>query len=74
MLKIEKFTVIQTSVNFSISTYIFSDHITPEMPKLCRVTKVKAFFPMLAYIFNLGIFNVFEFSTAILEKGLFAPH
>ena len=32
-----------------------------------RLTKVKVFYQVLVYIFN---FNLFEFSTAILEKGL----
>ena len=41
---------------------------TPEMLKLCRVTKVKVFFLVLVYVFN---FDLFEFSAAILEKGLF---
>ena len=53
------------SVNFS--TYIFSADITPEMLKLCRVTKVKVFFLVLVYVFN---FDLFEISAAILEKGL----
>ena len=39
------------------------------MLKLCRVTKLKVFFPVLVYAFN---FDLFEFSAAILEKGLFA--
>ena len=38
------------------------------MLKLCRVTKVKVLFLVLVYDFN---FNLFEFSAAILEKGLF---
>ena len=37
------------------------------MLKLCRVTKLKVFFPVLVYVFN---FDLFEFSAAILEKGL----
>ena len=37
------------------------------MLKLCRVIKVKVFFPVLVYVFN---FDLFEFSAAILEKGL----
>ena len=41
------------------------------MPKLCRVTKVKVLFLVLVYVFN---FNLFEFSAAILEKGLFLEH
>ena len=52
---------------FHFSTYIFSADITPDMLKLCRVTKVKVLFLVLVYVFN---FNLFEFSTAILEKGL----
>ena len=38
------------------------------MLKLCRVTKVKVLFLVLVYVFK---FNLFEFSAAILEKGLF---
>ena len=41
------------------------------MLKLCRVTKVKVLFLMLIYIFN---FNLFEFSAAILKKGLFSAY
>ena len=37
------------------------------MLKLCRVTEVKVIFLVLVYVFN---FNLFEFSAAILEKGL----
>ena len=37
------------------------------MLKLCGVTKVKVLFLVLVYVFNL---NLFEFSAAILEKGL----
>ena len=47
---------------------IFSADITPEMLKLCRVTKVKMFLLVLVYVVN---FAFFEFSAAILEKGLF---
>ena len=54
---------------FQFSTYIFSADITPEMLKLCRFTKVKVFFLVLVYVFN---FDLFEFSAAILEKGLLA--
>ena len=53
---------------FQFSTYIFSADITPEMLKLCRVTKVKVFLLVLVYVFN---FDLFEFSAAILDKGLF---
>ena len=52
---------------FHFSTYIFSADITPDMLKLCRVTKAKVLFLVLVYVFN---FNLFEFSAAILEKGL----
>ena len=41
------------------------------MLKLCRVTKVKVLFLVLVYVFN---FNLFEFSAAILEKGLLEGH
>ena len=37
------------------------------MLKLGRVTKVKEFFLVLVYVFNI---DLFEFSVAILEKGL----
>ena len=37
------------------------------MLKLCSFTKVKVFFLVLVYVFN---FDWFEFSVAILEKGL----
>ena len=49
------------TVNFSVFNLNFQ-------PKLCRVTKVKVFFLVLVYVFN---FDLFEFSAAILEKGLF---
>ena len=54
---------------FHFSTYIFSADITgtPDMPKLCRVTKVKVLFLFPVFVFN---FNLFEFSAAILEKDL----
>ena len=52
---------------FQFSTYIFSAVITPEMLKLGRVTKVKVFFLVLVYVFNI---DLFESSAAILEKGL----
>ena len=47
---------------------MFSADIKPEMVKLCRVTKVKVFFLVLVYVSN---FDLFEFSAAIFEKGLF---
>ena len=52
---------------FQFSTYIFSADNSPEMLKLCRVTKVKVFFLVLVYVFNI---DLFVFSAAILEKGL----
>ena len=52
---------------FQFLTYTFSADITPEMLKLCRVTKVKVFFLVLVYVFN---FDLFEFSATILGKGL----
>ena len=52
---------------FQFSAYIFSAEITPEMLKPCRVTKVRVLFLMLVYVFN---FDLFEFSAAILEKGV----
>ena len=55
------------SYNRQYSTYIFSADFTPEILKLHRVTKVKVFFLVLVYVFN---FDLFEFSAAILEKGL----
>ena len=52
---------------FQFSTDIFSANITAEMLKLGRVTKVKVFFLVLVYVFNI---DLFEFSAAILEEGL----
>ena len=37
------------------------------MLKHGRVTKVKVFFPVLVHVFDI---DLFEFSAAILEKGL----
>ena len=65
--------MIQTSVNFQFSAYIFSADITLEVLKLGRVTKVKEFFLVLIYMI-LANFNLFEFSAAILEKGLLRQH
>ena len=39
------------------------------MMKLGRVTKVKVLFLVLVYVFDI---DLFEFSAAILEKGLFS--
>ena len=52
---------------FHFSTYIFSADITPDMLKLCRITKVKVLSLGLVYVFY---FNLFELSATILEKGL----
>ena len=71
-MKIEKLTdvcitsVVQTSVNFSISTYFFSADITPEILKLSRVTKVRVFFLVLVYVFNC---DLFKFSAANFGEG-----
>ena len=51
----------------SHTIYIFSANISPEMLKLGRVTKVKVLLLVLVYVFNI---DLFEFSAAILEKGL----
>ena len=40
------------------------------MLKLGRVAKVKVLFLVLVFVFILAYSNVFEFSAAILEKGL----
>ena len=40
------------------------------MLKLGRVTKAKVFFLVLIQVFDI---DLFEFSAAILEKGLFWP-
>ena len=53
----------------SHSTYIFSADITPEMLKLGRVAKVKVILLVLVCVFSI---DLFEFSAAILEKGLLA--
>ena len=81
MLKIEKFTDVcmtggmhcthsHTNVckfyNFQV-TFFLAD-ISPEMLKLGRVTKVKMLFLVLVFVFNI---DLFKFSAAILEKGLF---
>ena len=50
---------------FHISTSIFSADVTPDMLKLCRVTKVKMFFLVLVYVFN---FNLSEFSAVIIRQ------
>ena len=52
---------------FQFLTCIYSADITPEILKLCRVSKVKVFILALVYVFN---FALFEFSAAILAKGL----
>ena len=40
--------------SFQFSTYIFSADITPEKLKLSSFTKVKMFFLVLVYVFNLS--------------------
>ena len=60
-----------SNICLQFSTYIFAANITPEMLKLCSVTKVKVFFLLLVYVFN---FDFFEFSATILEKGVFQNH
>jgi len=50
---------------FEISTFIFSADITPEMLKLCRVTKVNVFRSSAGILFLfLANFKAFEFSAA----------
>ena len=49
-----------------IITYIFSADITLEMPKLCRLPKVKVFFLVLVYVFN---FDFFEFVGRHFGEG-----
>ena len=74
-MKFDKFTDVcmtggirhTTSHTNVCKFYIFLAGISPDMLKLCMVTKVKVFFLVLVYVFN---FNLFEFSAAILEKGL----
>ena len=51
-----------------LSIHIFSANITPNALKLCRVTKVEVLFLVLVYVSN---FNLFEFSAAILQKGVY---
>ena len=59
---------IQTTVIFSIFNLHFLSWYYSEMLKLGRVTKVKVFFLVLVFIFNI---DLFKFSATILEKGLF---
>ena len=64
MLKIEKFTdicmtggITQSYKHLQISqfsTSMFLADITPEMLKLCRFTKVKAFFLVLVDVFSFS--------------------
>ena len=81
MLKSEKFTdvcmtggIMHTPSHTNVCkcfnfqhTFSSSADISPGMLKLGRVTKLKVLFLVLVYVFN---FDLFEFSTAILEKGL----
>ena len=59
------------SVNFPIFNLHFSADISHEMLKPGRVTKVKVLFLVLVFVFN---FDLFKFSAAILEKGLFQDY
>ena len=52
---------------FNFQLTFFSADFISEKLKLCRFTKVKEFFLVLVYVFN---FDLFEFSAAILDKGL----
>ena len=66
-LKVEKFTDVcmtggmrYTSNHlqiFQFSTDIFSAEITPEMLRICRVTKVEVFFLLLVYAFIFSLFQ-----------------
>ena len=70
-MKIEKITDVCMTGGMNICNFFnfqLTADITPEMLKLCRVTKEKVFFLVLVYVFN---FDLFEYSAAILEKGLF---
>ena len=61
--------VIQTSVNFLIFNLHFLSWSLLHLKywNFVEVTEVKVFFLVLVYVFN---FDWFEFSAAILEKGL----
>ena len=77
-LKIEKFTDvcmtggIHYTPNHTMSVNFFSifilhflrADITPEILKLCKVTKAKVIFLVLVYVFDI---DLFEFSAAILD-------
>ena len=52
----------------------FSADITPEMLKICRFTKVRCSFYCWHTFLVLASFNLFEFSAAILDKGLLRFH
>ena len=47
------YTPVKRMHIFQFSPYIFSADITPEMLKLCRVTKVEVLFLVLVYGFFL---------------------
>ena len=53
-----------------ISTYIFPADVTPDMLKLCRVTKVQVLFLFLVSVQFQFNFNSFKSIASILEKGL----
>ena len=58
---------IRHTHNHTNVCYISSADIIPDMPKRCRVTKVKVLLLFLVLIFNV---NLFESSASILEKRL----
>ena len=65
---VENWKIYRRLCDCGYALYIFSAYITPDqMLKLSRVTKVKVFFLVLVWVFS---FDLFEFSVAILEKGL----
>ena len=58
--------VIQTSVNFPI----FNLHLLSGYYTWNAETNVTMFFLVLVHVLNFTYFNLFEFSSAISEKGL----
>ena len=51
---------------FHFSTYIFSADISPDMLKLCRVTKVKVLFLVLVYVYKIHVHV--QFCASILRS------
>ena len=73
-MKFDKFTDVcmtggirHTPSHTNVCKFFIFQPDTPDMLKRCRVTKVKVLFLVLVYVFH---FTLFEFSAAILEKGL----